>query len=179
MAKRPSALFFLLVAALIVGVIWYRVTPRRAYAEFIQGIALGDKARLEHTVDFARLRAHFRSDLTGAVERVVKQQKPGDAPPNTSSVLDTLVAEAVTVPGLTRIVTSLLDPGVAASISDTSKVPTVITYHYRSPIRVDIRIQHAGQPDAAAPNFTFELHGTRWRLTHLWTEQMTGSPKGS
>jgi hypothetical protein len=178
MARRPSSLLLLIVAVVVVGVIWYRVTPRRAYDEFTRGIAAADAERLNRTVDFSRLREHLREDLAGAVSAAMQQQRhPSQAA--TTSVLDTVVAEATTIPGLVRIVASLTAPPASATPGDTTAVPVSITYHYRNPLRVDVRVQYAGQPDDAAPNFTFELRGPRWRLTHLWTGRMLGNQKSS
>lgn len=168
MTRRISPLLLLIIVAIGVGIVWYRVTPRRAYDEFTRGIATADSARLDQTVDFRRLRAHLREDLAGPVSAAMGQAH-GTATP---AVLDTVVAEATTISGLVRIVTSLTQPPPKATPSDTSTDPISITYHYRTPIRVDVRWQYAGQADDDAPNFTFELRGPRWRLTRFWTERM-------
>lgn len=156
--------------ALLVTGVWYYVAPRRAYDRFLQGVAFGNEAELEATVDFPVLRMNLREDLRKGLEG---RARSGIGATAAIALLGGLVDAAVTPEGLSQIVTGfgtrLPGPGAADSLTGN----TITSYRYRAPSQVDVVLYPAGKTADDGGVLTFTRSGLTWKLTRAWSPRQT------
>ena len=158
--------YVILIALMLVGA-WYWFTPRRAWDRFLQSIAMGDAETLDRVVDFAKVRANLKSDLSAALTERTGRNRI--AVGLGGMMIDPMIDMLVQPEGLAELVNSFSVRGTDA----TQK--TVVSYRYHSPSRVDVRIRSSVDPESAAGIFTFERSALSWRLVRVWSERLATS----
>lgn len=158
----------MLVAIAVVATgAWYWFTPRRAWNQFVEALALSDATALEQLVDYPRVRTNLKADLRGAIDQ--RGATKGIAPAVGGVMLDPLVDIMVSPDGMAQLVNTF---GTRATATDQT---TVIAYRYRSPSRVDVHVRSSVDAEDAAGIFTFERSAISWRLVRVWSERLATS----
>jgi hypothetical protein len=166
----PRFRWLLLALVLLTGV-WYYLTPRRAWDDFLEAIVTGQEARLQATIEFPILRDNLKGDLRAALEGRVQGEAPVLA--GLSGVLiDPLVNATVTPQGLARLVTGFGTRTPHPDEADSLAAGSETSWHYRSPSRVDVRVRARGADPIDAGIFTFQRFGLSWRLVRIWSERL-------
>ncbi len=164
-----------LLLALVVTGVWFYVTPRRTYDRFLQGVAFGNEAALEATVDFPLLRMNLREDLRQGIEARVRT---GIATTAAIAMLGGLVDAAVTPEGLSQIVTQFgtRTPGADAADSLAGKANTA--FRSRGVSQVDVLLYPAGKTADDGGVLTFTRSGLTWKLTRVWSPRQLDTGRG-
>jgi hypothetical protein len=169
---RRSPLFWLILAALGLSVVWYVVTPRRAWERFNRALVTGSESGLEAVIDYPILRDNLKRDLRGAIDVSTQVRAGLPAGDLAGLLIDPMVDAAVTPGGLARLLTGFgmrRDAG-AAGEGIFSRAET--RFRYRPPSRVDVRVYpEGGSPDDGGI-FTFHRSGTTWRLVRIWSDRL-------
>jgi Protein of unknown function (DUF2939) len=178
LVKLRSPLLWLVGCAVILAGVWYIEMPRRAWQEFLHGLATDDAAAVDRTVDFAALRTNFRQDFTAVLAR--RAQGDTAAARHVQNLVAMLVDSMATRHGLQQLVTAFnAGPAENSEPVDNIRVEPVVQFSYRSPLRVDVRVQPVGVPSDQAGIYTFTLHGARWELTRVWSGRLAAMSGGS
>jgi len=166
---RRSPLLWLVLAALTLSVVWYLVTPRRAWERFNRALAIGSEAELEAAINYPILRDNLKRDLRGAIDLRTKVPLPaGDL---AGILIDPMVDAAITPAGLARLVTGFGVRRVAGAEMDPFG-RAVTRFRYRPPSRVDVRVWPEGSSPADGGIFTFQRSGLTWRLVRVWSDRI-------
>ena len=147
---------------------WYYQSPSSARDRFLRALALGDEVTLEQSVDFPAVRNNLRDDLMALASRNVRL-----APQLDAATIDPLLDVVVSPAGLEQLVNSF---GIRPVEEEQQ---TVMSYHYRSASRVDVRIRSSVDAESAAGIFTLERSGASWRLVRIWSDRLATSAESS
>jgi hypothetical protein len=162
MARRRSPILWLVAATVVVVVMWFIVTPRRAWRDFLRALAEDDRATLEQVVDYPAIREHAAADLAVALARQTKGQQ--DVPESLRAELMKQMVNTMSSPqGLLQLVTSF-------SASSSSGEPARTSFQYHGLSRVDVLL--GGSADASAGLFTFERTRMHWRLVRASSQRI-------
>ncbi len=171
MARRRSPILFLVVATGVVAIVWFVVTPRRAWHEFLRSLAQHDPQSLAAVVDYPSVRKQAEEDLTLALSRQTNG-RPGLAPAVRSDLMRAMVDTMTSPGGLEGLVNSF-------SVPAGNGKPVRTSFHYRSLWHVDVLLGGTGSDDTGAGLFTFERTGTHWRLVRASSQRVAALSSGS
>lgn len=171
MARRFRLLPWLAILILLLAQIglWFWVTPHRAYDRLMRAIAFGSESELAETVDLPVLRQNFSDDIRRAVTGQPQFHLRGE---EVETFLTASVDAVVTPRGLAELINGFSASTPSAGSADTLPVGTVVSFHYQSVSRVDVRIRAADASESSAGILTFTRTGVAWRLTRVWSEQL-------
>ncbi len=161
----------LLLLVLATGA-WYYWSPRRAWDNFLEAIVSGREGDLHSTIEFPILRDNLKRDLRAAID----QRMTGDAAGLaglSGALIDPLVNMTVTPQGLTQLVTGFGTRTPRPGEADSLAAGTDVSYRYRGPSRVDVRVNARGGDAEDAGIFTFRRFGLSWRLVRIWSDRLT------
>lgn len=171
MARRRSPILFLVAATAVVAIVWFVVTPRRAWKDFLRSLAQQDAQSLAAVVDYPAVRKQAEADLTLALSHQTNG-KPGLAPAVRSDLMRAMVDTMVSPNGLLSLVNGF-------SVPAGNGKPVRTRFHYRSPWHVDILLGGTGSKDTGAGLFTFERKGMHWRLVRASSQRVAELSSGS
>lgn len=169
---RRSPLIWLVLAACVLAIAWYVVTPRRTWERFSRGVVIGDQATLQATIDYPILRENLKRDLRRLITIA-----PGvpDAVGDLSGILiNPLVDASITPEGLGRLIAGF---GMGAT-NEGRFVPSRTRFAYRGLSRVDVQLWPEDGTPADGGIFTFHRSGLTWRLTRVWSTRIDNSETG-
>ena len=176
--RRSREWPWILLLALAVGGVWLWVTPRRAWDRFMRALVLADTNTLNDVVDFPTLRTNLKHDLRTAIAARADGGQIGVPAALSGMLIDPIVEIAVSPEGLTQLVTSFGTRQPASDAAGEATDRTLVSYQYRSPFRVDVRVRSSDDDDNASGIFTFERSLTSWRLVRVWGDRLASTAKG-
>lgn len=177
MPRRTRKWPWILLLTLVVGGAWLWVTPRRAWDRFMRALVLADTNTLNDVVDFPALRTNLKHDLRTAIAERADGGQLGVPAALSGMLIDPIVDVAVSPAGLTQIVTSFGTRQPATDAVGEARDRTVVSYRYRSPSRVDVRVRSSDDADTASGIFTFERSLVSWRLVRVWGDRLASTAK--
>ncbi len=164
MSLRRSPLVWLAPVVLAVTIAWFWITPRRAWDRLLTAVEFTDADALARAVDFPRLEAHLRTDLTRAVQaRNDLSAALATNPTQQASLAASFAAAGASPEGL-RSILHAFHPGDATPST---------AFRYRSPLRVDVVLTGANGGTSDTGIFTFTLTGGTWRLVRIQSGWLT------
>lgn len=169
---------WLLLLAVVIGGGWWWVTPRRAWDRFMRALVLADTNTLNDVVDFPALRTNLKDDLRTAIAARANSGRIGVPAALSGMLIDPIVDVAVSPEGLTQLVTAFGTRQPAPNDIGTANDRTIVSYRYRSPLRVDVRVRSSNDDNDASGIFTFERSLTSWRLVRVWGDRLASTAKG-